>query len=376
MLEGQIQKTGSRMRVTVQLVSSQDNATLWADKFDQESTDIFTLEDAISERVASKLLPQLTDADRKALAKSYTLSPEAQELYLKGRYFFDRDTEEDLKKGIQYYTKASERDPSYALAYAGIANAYCELVIQGYVSPSEAFGKAKASAVKALALDENLAEAHSALGTVAWAHDWDWADAEREYRRALELNAHSPAVHGYYAFYLVSMGRSEEAIAEIQRAVELDPVSLSMTQEVGFIYLAAHRYDDAILWFNRSLELDSRGLFARALLAASYAMKGDRGEVVTECKQIPPELLGPGEQLASAYTGFAYALSGQPSNAKVILKDLQQNQKGRYIDFYLVAGIYAGLGERDLAIRWLNLAYEQRSMSMVFLNVELPGSPF
>jgi TolB-like protein/Tfp pilus assembly protein PilF len=370
LLEGEIQHSDSRVRVTVKLVSAKDGVALWASKFDAEFVNVFALEDQISEQVAEQLLRKLTAADRRKLSRTYTPSAEGHELYLRGRYFWSQDTEESLGKSLEYFTKAVAQDPNYSLAHAAIAEAYVEMAIQGYLSGTEALPNAKQAALRAQELDSGLAEAHSVLGVVAWAYDWDWRSAESESRRAVELNPNSATVAAYRAFELATAGRFDEAISEGRRAVDLDPTSLSITQEMAYLQLLARRLDDSVIWSRRALELDSRALFARVMLVTALSLSDKHSEAMTEYRGIASGSLTGREQLAGAYAAFACVRAGEPREARKIRDNIQREEGHRYVDPYLLAAIASSLGEHDAELRWLNQAYQQRSMSMVFLGVE------
>jgi len=225
-LDGSIQRIGDRVRVTVRLLNVQDGISLWADKFDEPFTNIFALQDSISERVAAALPLNLSREEKDRLSRHYTENTEAFQLYLKGRYFWNKRTEEGFRKGIDYFNQAVRDDPNYAMAYTGMSDCYALLSDFGFVSPKEGFPKAKEAATRALAIDEKLAEAHTSLGHVKRDYDWDWPGAEQEFKRAIELNPNELSAHQWYAVYLSALGRHQEAIAEIKRALDLDPLSL------------------------------------------------------------------------------------------------------------------------------------------------------
>ncbi len=330
-LDGQIQRSGSRMRVTVQLVGMRDGSTLWADTLDEDFTNIFQIEDAISVGVAERLRSQLTDSDKKGLTHHFTQNAEAYQLYMQGRYLWDRGTEEPMRKSIEYYRRSIDRDPGFALAYVGIADAYNALVIQSYVAGTEGLPKAKAAALQALQIDPSLAEPHNSLGVVAWAYEWDWAKAEAEFQKAAELNPTSFAAQTDHAFFLMSMLRFDESIAEGKRAVELNPASASDNTGLGYFYFAARRYDDSATWLKKAIDLAPDYPFPRAVLAANYALSGQSEQVLAECANLRDVARSGKDPLVSAIAAYAFAVSGNRDEAQTILTRLKKLPKERYV---------------------------------------------
>lgn len=362
-LEGRIQRSGDKVRVTVRLVKVADEAMLWAGQFDEKFTDIFAVQDSISERVAAALALKLTGEEQKRLTKRYTDNTVAYQLYLKGRYNWNKTTEEGLKKAIDFFNQAIEKDPSYALAYAGLADAYTSLDWYGVLSTKEANPRAKAAAIKALEIDETLAEAHASLAAVRQ-YEWDWAGAEREYQRAIGLNPNYAVAHQWYGVYLAYMGRMDEGIAEMTRAQELDPLSLAINAQLGFLFYLARRYDQAIEQCQRTLEMEPSYEEARIYLAWIYVQKGMYEEAIAQYQKLKgdiPDVL--------AMLGAAYAVSGQRGKARDVLAKLKEISQRRYVPPVFVAAIYTGLGDKDQAFAWLEKAYEDRDESFVGLKV-------
>lgn len=269
-LEGNIQRAGNRIRATVQLISVRHEAPLWAEKFDVEFRDIFTVEDATSEQVARALILKLTREERELLAKRYTADSEAYQLYLKGRYNWNKRSQGGLRTASSYFQQAIDKDPSYALAYAGLADCHNLHSYYGELPPRESFPKAKAASIKALEIDDGLAEAHTSLAFVRAWYDWDWPAAESEFQRALELNPNYATAHHWYALFLTAMERAGEALEEIQLAHEIDPLSLPINRDVGLVYHRARQCDRAIEQYLETIELDPRfaGLLRRVGFAA------------------------------------------------------------------------------------------------------------
>jgi len=362
-LEGRIQRSGDKVRVTVRLVKVADEEVLWAGQFDEKFTDIFAVQDSISERVAAALALKLTGEEQKRLTKRYTDNTVAYQLYLKGRYNWNKTTEEGLKKAIDFFNQAIEKDPSYALAYAGLADAYTSLDWYGVLSTKEANPRAKAAAIKALEIDETLAEAHASLAAVRQ-YEWDWAGAEREYQRAIGLNPNYAVAHQWYGVYLAYMGRMDEGIAEMTRAQELDPLSLAINAQLGFLFYLARRYDQAIEQCQRTLEMEPGYEEARIYLAWIYVQKGMYEEAIAQYQKLKgdiPDVL--------AMLGAAYAVSGQRGKARDVLAELKEISQRRYVPPVFVAAIYTGLGDKDQAFAWLEKAYEDRDESFVGLKV-------
>ena len=367
-LNGHIQKAGEKVRVTVRLLRVGDSAQLWADKFDAEMTDIFAVQDSISERVAAALSVRLAGGERERLIKHHTENAAAYQLYLKGRYHLNRLTDDGFLKGRDYFQQAVDLDPAYALAYAGLADAYQMLSGYNALAPGDGFPKAKAAATQALRLDERLAEAHTALGTVKLLYDWDFESAEREYKRAIELNQSYSDAHLMYGLYLSAMGRFDEAHAEVRRAQELDPLSLAKITGIGDVFYHQRQYDRAIEHYRQALEMDPNSGFAHWALGNVYANKGMYEEAIAEYQKSIPLSGDSPDELASL--GYAYALSGRRREAQAMIEELKERAKRRYISPTIIAFIYAGLGEQDEAFAWLNKAYDGRDFILVFLKVD------
>ena len=369
-LDGQMQRSGSRIRVTVQLVSVRDGATFWTDSTDQDFTNIFAVEDAISAAVSEHLALKLTEAERKVLARHVTQNADAYQAYMKGRYFWDKDTEEPMRKSIQYFQQALDLDPNFALAEVGIADANSELVLQGYAPAAAGFPKVRAAALTALRLDPTLAEPHNSLGVVAWGYDWDWKTAEAEFDRAAELNPESAATHSNRAFYLMTMKRFDQSIAEAKRAVALNPASASLNTTVGYAYFAAQRYGDSAVWLQKALDLDPDFSFPRALLTVDHALGWHRDQTQTDYARISDFARSGKDPLVSAMAAYACAVSGDRKDALDILTHLNHPPAQRYVDPYAIAVVYSGLGNDAAALDWLERAFREHSLSVVFFNFD------
>ncbi len=367
-LEGNIQRAGNRIRATVQLISVQHEAPLWAEKFDVEFKDIFTVEDAASEQVARALILKLTREERELLTKRYTADSEAYQLYLKGRYNWNKRSRGGLRTASAYFQQAIDKDPSYALAYAGLADCYNLHSYYGELPPRDSFPRAKAASIKALEIDEGLAEAHTSLAFVRAWYDWDWSSAESEFQRALELNPNYATAHHWYALFLMAMERSGEALQEIRRAQEIDPLSLPISRDVGLVYYRARQCDQAIEQYLKTIELDPGFWSAHQHLGWAYEQKAMYEEAIAELNQA---IVAGGDRTRIwSELGHLYAVSGRPSEAEKILGELQQRGAQGYVSPYEIALIYAGLDEHEQAFAWLDQACRERSGWLIYLRVE------
>jgi serine/threonine protein kinase len=367
-LEGSVQKAGNQVRVNVQLINAQTDSHLWADTYDRKLTDVFLVETDIAKTIADSLKAKLTRSERQAIAVRPTANPEAYELYLKGRFFWNKRTGADLRQAIDYFNQAIAKDPNYALAYAGLADCYDLLHEYSDLSPKESYPKAKAAAIKALELDDTLGEAHTSLAYSLINYDWDWRSAEREYQRAIQLDPNYATAHQWYAECLSMLGRHSEAIAEIKKAHELDPLSLIINQGVGGKYMYARRYDEAMAQFRRTLELYPHFPPTHQRLGWCYVQKRMYDEAIAEMRRAV-ELSGNSAQMIAAL-GHAHAAAGRRETARGIIAELERRSKESYVDHYFVATIFAALGEKDEAFALLEKAYAERSYWMPWLNID------
>jgi eukaryotic-like serine/threonine-protein kinase len=367
-LEGSVQKAADQVRVNVQLINAQTDTHLWADSYDRKLTDVFLVETDIAKTIADSLKAKLTRSERQAIAVRPTANPEAYELYLKGRFLWNKRTGADLRKAIDYFNHAIAKDPNYALAYAGLADCYDLLHEYSDLSPKESYPKAKAAAIKALELDDTLGEAHTSLAYSLINYDWDLRSAEREYQRAIQLNPNYATAHQWYAECLSMSGRHIEAIDEIKRAQQLDPLSLIINQGVGGKYLYARRYDEAMAQFHRTLELYPDFPPTHQRLGWCYAQKRMYDEAIAEMQRAV-ELSGNSAQMIAAL-GYAYAAAGRRDTAEGIIAELERRSKESYVDAYFVGTIFAALGEEDEAFALLNKACAERSYWMPWLNID------
>jgi eukaryotic-like serine/threonine-protein kinase len=367
-LTGRIMQSGRSLRIGTELVDVATGSQLWGAQYDRKPGDIFAIQDEISNEISGNLRLKLTRAEKKRLAKRQTDDAEAYRLYLKGRHHWNRWTEDGFYKAIEYFQQAVEKDPAYALAYTGLADSYVLLGWNSYLPPKEAFSKGKMAAIAALRLDLDLGEPHTPLSAVLWLHDWQWQEAQTEFKRSLALNpAHATANH-WYAEYLMTMGHHAEAIVRMKSSQELDPLSLIISVAIGWAFYMARRYDDAIEQLRRTVEFDPNypvtywilGLLLRKL--GHYELAIAEGEKGVK--------LSGGSPLMSAALAQTFATAGRKKKAIRILDDLAKLTKQKYVAPYFFAGIHIGLGEDDHAIEYLEKSYEEHSHWLIYLHID------
>ena len=357
-LEGSVQRTGDQVRVNVQLIKGASDTHLWAETFDRHLIDIFAVESEIAKTIAETLRAKLSGSEQNAIAAKPTENTEAYQLYLRGRFFWNKRTGQNLNKAADYFGQAIAADPNYALAYVGLADAYVLMPFYGAGAPQDCYPKAKAAAEKALELDNSLAEAHTSLAQVFCYH-LELHPAVREFERAIELNPNYPTAHQWYgSSALTALGQFDKAIAEVKRAIELDPLSLVINTDLGNTLYRARRYDDAIAQMRKTLEMDPGFYYAHWNLGSALAAKGALGPAIEEYQKArslndDPSMLG--------LLGRALAVSGNRTEAMKILEQLNTISKERYVSAYSFALIHLGLGDKDEALRYLEKAYEDRA---------------
>ena len=357
-LEGSVQRAADQVRVTVQLINATTDAHLWAETYDRKLTDIFAVESDIAKTIADTLHAKLTGSEKSAIAKRPTADTEAYELYLKGRFFWNKRTGPDLRKAIAYFNQAIAKDPNYALAYAGLADAYVLLPPYGAASASESFPQAEAAAKKALELDDALAEAHTSLGQVLVSYDFDFEGSTREFERAITLNPNYATAHHWYGSGPpLSLGEFDRAIAELKRAQQLDPLSLIINADLGSGFVTARRYDDAIAQLRKTIEMDPHFYYAHWNLGEALELKGQLREAFAEYKKAA-ELND--DPLVLSLVAQAEAKLGQRDDARKMLEQLEQLATRRYVGNYAFALVHIALGEKEKAIEDLEHAYRDR----------------
>jgi eukaryotic-like serine/threonine-protein kinase len=370
-LKGRVLQRGDDLEISAELVDARDNSHIWGQQYSRKASDIFALQGDLAKEMTSMLRMRLTGEDEKRMAKSYTANPEAYQDYLKGRYWWNKRSEDGVRKGIDYFQQAIAKDPAYALAYDGLADGYSVLGNYGYVPPKEAYPRAKEAVLKALQLDDTLAEAHTSLAFVMTDYDWDWPGAEREFQRAIGLNPNYAYAHALYAYHLYRIGQFDKAIAESKRALELDPLSLIGNRILGQSYYYARKYDQAIEQYRKTLELDPNFTAAHRSLGMAYVQQSNYKEGLAEMEK--DLAISPGNAAALSEIGHAYAVAGRKLEAQKVLGQLDEISKQKFVTAAFMAIIYAGLEERDKAFEQLELGYKERSLGGGAIILSDPG---
>ena len=367
-IAGAIQTLGHRIRVTVQLVRISNGAMVWADKFDEEFSDIFNLEDSICRQVVKALKLAMTCQENRQVGNINRANGEAYQAYLKGRYFWSRRTSEGLTKAAECFDEGILKSPGYPLGYAGLADCHNMFAVYGEAPPRESWSRAKAAAIKALSVDNELAEARASLALTRMGYDWDWEGAERECQLALIHNARYAMAHDYYAEYLIARGALEQAVAETMRALELEPLNLVVNRDLGCIFYFMRRYEQAIKQLSSTVEMDPNFALGRWSLACAYEGGGMYKKALAELRKAVA--LSGGSARMIGEMGYVYAAAGDRGGAKNVLRELAALSERRYVSPYEMAMIYAVLGDKDRAFHLLEKACEHRAWALVYLNVE------
>jgi len=370
-VEGAVQRSGDKVGITVQLIHAPSDRHLWAKSYERGLRDVLELQREIAHAITDEIKAKLTPPEKVRLASARSINSEAYEDYLKGRFLSSTQGGDNARKGIAYFQRAIQKDPNYALAYAGLAESYITLSQpwNGALSPKEALPQAKAAATKALEIDDSLGEAHSALAHVIELYDWDWPAVEKEYRRALELNPNDAMAHDEFSEYLQVMGRNEEALVQVRQAIELDPLNAFIASDLGYHFYSARQYDQGILAFQKAFELEPDHIGAHHGLGWVYGEKKMYREAIAELEKAV-NLSNRTDEGAMASLGMVLGDSGRKQEARKLLEELEERSKRRYISPYLVALIQVGLGERDQAIASLEQGYTDRDQWMMFLKVD------
>lgn len=364
-LEGSVRKAENRLRITAQLINISDGYHLWSEKYDRDIEDIFAIQDEISLAIVDNLKLKLIRKEKAQLMKRYTEDQEAYTLYLKGRYFWNRRYEGGLQKAIEYFQKAIEKDSIFVLAYAGIADCLCVMGLYDWIPPKEAYPNAKAATLRALEIDNTLPEAHASLGWIKMFYDWDWAAAEKAFKRAIELNPNYATAHEWYATFLAPMGRFDEAISELKKAQELDPLSLIIHAIGGYVYSFAGLVDKAIECCHKTIEMDPNFMLAYFFLGNAYSWNSLWKEAISAFQKLAA--LSGDSPLALGFLGFAYGMGGQKAEAQKILDRLNRLSKdGDAFPFFKLT-VHIGLGDRVQALEWLEKAYDEKESMLAFI---------
>jgi TolB-like protein/Tfp pilus assembly protein PilF len=365
-LEGSLRREGNRVRVAVQLINARDGFHMWSQTFERELEGVFAVQDEITRSVVEALKIKLAVA----LPAHKQPNTEGYDLYLKGRYFLNRKTQVDAQRATDYFQQALAKDPNDAMAYAGLADSYSSLVFPlGAVAPREVMPKAKEAALRALAIDNALGEAHASLAYITFFYDWDWAAAEREFKRALELNPNNADTHHWYSHFLMGQGRVEESLTQSKRALELSPFDMLFNVHLGWHNLYARQYDQALEQIEKAIEMDENFAQAYPWRGLILEQQGKYAEAIAAFQKAI-NLFPGGSSVAKAELAHAYAVSGDREAAQKIIAELQELAKTKYVSSFQIAAIYAGLGEKDEVFAWLEKAFAERSDGLVNLNAE------
>lgn len=367
-LEGSVRKHANDVRITAQLIDASQDSHVWAERYAGTLDDVFMIQEKVASEIASTLKLHLSPDEHANLQKRFTGNSEAYQEYLKGRYHWNKRTEEALKKGMEHFKRAIEKDPLYALAHVGMADSYLVLALLEFLSPREAFPKARAAAEKAIQIDPMIAEAYASSGVVKFQYEWDWSGAEYVFKQAITLNPNYGTAHHYFADYLKAMGRFKEALEEIKKAQEIDPLSLAINTGFGHVLYLSRQYDKAIEQYRKTLELDPNFLQARLWFGRPYLQKGMYQEAIGELKAAVD--LSHQSTMSLAMLGHAYAASGNKSEGLKVLDVLMKRSERQYVPSYWIGMIYIGLGDKDQAFAWFGKAYEERSCWLAWIKVE------
>jgi TolB-like protein/DNA-binding winged helix-turn-helix (wHTH) protein/Flp pilus assembly protein TadD len=366
-IEGTVQRSGDRVRITAHLIHAPTDRHLWAESYDRELKDVLTLQDEVARAIAHEINITLTPQEQMSLAAVHPVNPGAYEAYLKGRYYWNKRTVEGMKKASDYFQQSINQQPDNGLAYSGLADCNSGLTWHGFASPKEALPRAKTAALKAIEIDPTSGEAHASLALVL-SHQRNWAAAEIEFKRALQLSPGYANAHHWYGDYLSVVGRHEEALVEAKRAFELDPVSPMINTWLGLRYYHVRRYDEAIEQGRKILEFDPNFAPAHLLLGQAYVQKGLHAQAISELKSATA--LSGGSPLYLAQVGVAYAAAGKNAEALRVIDHLRKLATQSYVSSYGLAQIYATLGDKQHAMKWLQAAYDEHAVWMQYLKVD------
>jgi TolB-like protein/DNA-binding winged helix-turn-helix (wHTH) protein/Tfp pilus assembly protein PilF len=364
LIEGTVQRVGNRVRIRVQLIDSASDRHLWARTYDHDLEDVLVLQSSAARDIAEEVQGKV--AFPQAASSQHSVQPDAYEAYLKGRYFWNKRTEDGLAKSIEYFQQAISQDPKFAAAYAGLAGSYS--ILGSDVLPARvASSKAHLAASKALELDPTIAEGHAELGLVEFYYDWDWKQAEQEFRRAIELNPNYATAHQWYGYYLAAMSRFPEALDEAKKAQQIDPLSLSINTTLAGRYRDLHQYAEAIDLNRRTLEMDPNFMPAHIALGAAFEDEGIWPDAISEYQKAVA--LSQDNPIALSSLGSAYGHSGDREAARKVIARLQEASKHHYVSAFDMASVFAGVGDADTAFHWLEKAFDDRESQMAFLNI-------
>ena len=372
-VSGRLLQRGSTLIVRAELMDVATGAQLWGGQYNRQAEDVFLLQGDLSREISEKLQLQLTGDQKQRLTKRYTEDAEAYRLYLKGRYHWNKRSADGFQKAVEYFRQALDKDPAYSLAYAGLADTYAYLPFFHVVPPREAMPKAKTAAAKAVEIDDHLAEPHVSLGYVSFTYDGDWSAAGKHFEQALALNPPYTGAHTFYAFYLSSLGRSEEALAVAKRAVDRDPASPAVSHSLAVQLYLARQFDQAIEQAHNTLEMDARFAISYQVLGEVYLSKGMYREALIALEQF--SALSRSSATSRALLAYSHARLGEHSAALRIIEELTAASKHSLVPALLFALIYAALDDQDQAFSWLEKAYEERFYRLAYLKVDALWDP-
>ncbi|PYX74115.1 MAG: hypothetical protein DMG78_07450 [Acidobacteria bacterium] len=372
-VSGRLLQHGNTLIVRAELIDVATGAQLWGGQYKRKAEDVFALQDDLSREISEKLRLQLTGDEKQRLTKRYTEDAEAYRLYLKGRYHWNKRSPEGLQKAVEYFRQALNKDPAYSLAYAGLADTYAHLSFFNVVAPREAMPKAKAAAVKGLEIDEDLAEAHVSLGYISFTYDGDWPAAGKHFEQALTLNPAYSRTHTFYALYLSSLGRSEEALEVAKRALDLDPASPAVSHSLAVQLYLARKFDRAIEQAHHTLEMEANFAISYMVLGEVCLAKGMYREGLSALEKY--SALSQRSATSLAFLGYSHARLGERNEALRMIEELKAASQQSLARALFVALVYAGLEDKDQAFIWLEKAYEERFNRLAYLKVEALWDP-
>jgi DNA-binding winged helix-turn-helix (wHTH) protein/tetratricopeptide (TPR) repeat protein len=367
-LSGSVEGLPDFVRVTAQLVRVSDGSVLWTDRFQESAGRMFALEEEVESGVARSMAIRLSKDSTSGPPKRESADFNAYKLYLEGRYFWNKRTEDGLRRSIEYFQQATTEDPQYAVAYAGLADSYSLLGSYGVEPAAQAYPNAKSAALKALELDSSLAEAHNSLGMISFYYEWDWKQAEREFKRSIDLNPEYALAHTWYGVNLAALGRKDEAVEQVQEAKELDPLSLIINTEVGRVFYLVRNYDQAKLAYRKVIDLEPQFARAHTRLGMTYAAEAKFRDAIREFEQA--QQLSGADPYLDGLLGFAHARLGDTAEARRLLEKLTKRSEREYVPAYSMALICVGLDERDRAMELFSRAYADRSAYMVYAKTD------
>ncbi len=373
-MSGRLIQRGDNLTISVDLIDVRNKKTIWGEQFERKMSDLLATQREITTTIADKLRLRLSGNDSKGITKQYTTNNEAYQLYLQGRYFWNKRSSDNLKKATELLKAATEKDPNFALAYSALADCYAVSYYYVGIRPREIMPLAKTYATKAIELDPTLAEPHATLGFATWLLDWDRAGAEKEFLRAFELDPNYPTAHHWYSRFLRANGRLDEAFREIKRAEELDPLSLVIINNIAEIYIDRGDLNSAIKECQRMLDLDSNFWAAHQTLGIVLVKQGRYDEALAEAQKSMQ--FSNRSNASLAFLGHVYGKLGRRSEADAIIKELESRYADKSSDGRDVAVVYAGLGDREQLFTWLGKAFDDRSVILAFLNLEPLLQPF